>query len=243
MKKLINRFAVFLALALLMAATTKTIAATNEADEVRQKLMATFPNMKNIGVIEKAPTKELYQVTAGNRVFYFDPAGYIVFGEIWTKEGKNLTADKRTEISKQQLASLPLDKSIKIGNGKNVVIEFTDPDCPYCRRAGEFLEKQENLTRYVFLYPLPMHPEAKNKSRYILSSKDKGAALKEVMSGAFDGKTVPVRDGEQQEGLEAMIAVGSGMGVQGTPAIWINGEAINGADIKHMSALLKKGGE
>jgi len=241
LKRAINRCAIFLWLLLLAVTTDRSIAATNEADEVKRKLMATFPNMKNVGAIEKAPTKELYQVTAGNKVFYFDPDGYLIFGEIWSKDGKNLTAEKRNEIAAQQIKNLPLEKAIRIGNGRNVVIEFTDPDCPYCRRADQFLDQQSNLSRYVFLFPLQMHPEAKNKSRYILSSKDKGAALKEVMSGAFDGKPVPVRDGEQQEALEAMMAVATGMNIQGTPAIWVNGETISGADIAHIDALLKRG--
>ena len=30
--------------------------------------------------------------------------------------------------------TLNLDKALKIGTGKTTIIEFTDPDCPYCRQ-------------------------------------------------------------------------------------------------------------
>jgi thiol:disulfide interchange protein DsbC len=34
--------------------------------------------------------------------------------------------------------TLDLDKALRIGTGKTTVIEFTDPDCPYCRKAYQY---------------------------------------------------------------------------------------------------------
>jgi thiol:disulfide interchange protein DsbC len=54
-----------------------------------------------------------------------------------------------------RVKEIPLEKGIKIGDGKSVVIEFTDPDCTFCRKAADWLEKnREGVTRYVFLYPI-----------------------------------------------------------------------------------------
>ena len=114
-----------------------------------------------------------------------------MFGEIWTKDGKNITAGKRTRLAAAKLKDVPLDKAVKIGNGKNKVIEFTDPDCPYCRKAAAFFKGRDDVTRYVFLFPLPIHKDAEAHARYVLCAADKAHALEEVMSGQLDGKGVP----------------------------------------------------
>ena len=65
--------------------------------------------------------------------------------------------------------TLDLTKAVKIGNGKTMVIEFTDPDCPFCRKAEAYLQKRTDLTRYIFFIPLKSHPASKGKVQYILS--------------------------------------------------------------------------
>jgi len=50
--------------------------------------------------------------------------------------------------------TLPLEKAVKIGDGKKVVIEITDPDCPFCRTASEYFSKKTDVIRYVFFAPL-----------------------------------------------------------------------------------------
>lgn len=55
-----------------------------------------------------------------------------MFGALVDKEGLNLTQIRLVE-------ELPLDKAIKIGTGPIKVVEVTDPDCPYCRKASQFL--------------------------------------------------------------------------------------------------------
>jgi thiol:disulfide interchange protein DsbC len=64
-------------------------------------------------------------------------------------------------------------KSITIGSGAKTVFEFTDPDCPYCRKASKYFEGRTDVTRHVFFYPLPRHPKAKDKAQYILSQDER----------------------------------------------------------------------
>lgn len=209
----------------------------------KETLMKTFPNMKLDGFRE-SPLKGLYEITAGEQVFYFSPEGYLFFGEIWTKDGKNLTAEMREKVVAERINTLPLEKALKIGNGPKKVIEFTDPDCPYCRKVDNFLSKRTDVTRYVYFVPLRrIHPDAEKKARYILSQSDKDKAFRDVFEGVLDGKPISIADGAQQQQLEEMEKIATGLGVRGTPALWIEGAHVNGADIQRITGLLDKGKE
>lgn len=200
-------------------------------------LKKNFPNLR-VDSVSESPIKGLYEIVAGNQVFYFSPDGYLMFGELWTKDGKNLTAEMRDKVLAEKVKNIPLDKAFKIGSGKHQVIEFTDPDCPYCRKVDEFLAKRTDVTRYVFFFPLrQIHPDAEKKSQYILSQKDREQAFREIISGAFDGKPLP-ESAQKNEMLEEMDQVAKSVGVRGTPALWIDGIAVNGADIPRITALL-----
>jgi thiol:disulfide interchange protein DsbC len=190
----------------------------------------------------ESPLKGLYEITAGEQVFYFSPEGYLFFGEIWTKDGKNLTAEMREKVTAERIKNLPLDKALKIGNGPKKVIEFTDPECPYCRKVDNYLSKRTDVTRYVYFVPLRrIHPDAEKKARYILSQPDRDKAFHDVFEGVLDGKPISIADGAQQQQLEEMEKIAAGLGVRGTPALWIEGAPVNGADIQKISELLDQG--
>jgi thiol:disulfide interchange protein DsbC len=215
--------------------------ADNEVNAEKENLMKSFPNLRVDGFRE-APLKGLYEITAGEQVFYFSPEGYLFFGEIWTKGGKNLTAEQREKIAAERIKNLPLDKALKIGAGPKKVIEFTDPDCPYCRKVDAFLAKRTDVTRYIYFVPLrTIHPDAEKKARYILSHPNREQAFHEVFAGTLDGKPVPVADGVQQTQLAEMEIIAAGLGVRGTPALWIEGAPVNGADLQRISGLLDQG--
>jgi len=230
-------------LMLLIMAAAGFSMANDEVRTEKENLMKSFPNLRVDGFRE-SPLKGLYEITAGEQVFYFSPEGYLIFGEIWTQAGKNLTAEMREKVVSERLRSLPLDKALKIGNGPKKVIEFTDPDCPYCRKVDNFLSKRTDVTRYVYFVPLRrIHPDAEKKVRYILSQTDRDKAFHEVFEGALDGKPISIADGMQQQQLEEMEKVAAGLGVRGTPALWIEGAHVNGADIQRITGLLDKGKE
>lgn len=225
------------ALILTVAMTAGLCAAKENLKTETESLKKSFPNLQ-VDRVGESPVKDLYEVVAGNQVFYFSPDGYLMFGELWTKEGKNLTAEVREKVLAEKVKNIPLDKALKIGSGPHQVIEFTDPDCPFCRRVDEFLAKRTDVTRYIFFFPLrKIHPDSEKKARYILSNKEKENAFREVFSGSLDGKPVPQEESGSRQ-LEEMEKVAQSIGVQGTPAIWIDGTPVNGADIPRISALL-----
>jgi thiol:disulfide interchange protein DsbC len=133
-----------------------------------------------------------------------------------------------------------LDKAIKIGSGKTAVIEYTDPDCPFCRKGSAFFRSRRDVTRYIFLNPLAMHPQAKEKAQYILSAKDKAKAYEEVMSGQLDGKQL---SGITREGIklqEEHQAIAKEAKVDSTPTFIICGRIIEGFDQRKLEAALGK---
>jgi thiol:disulfide interchange protein DsbC len=224
-------------LILIVTMTAGLCAAKENFGAEAESLRKNFPNLR-VDRVGESPVKGLYEVVAGNQVFYFSPDGYLMFGELWSKEGKNLTAAVREKVLADRVKNIPLDKALKIGSGAHQVIEFTDPDCPFCRKVDEFLAKRTDVTRYIFFFPLrKIHPEAEMKARYILAQKKQEHAFREVFSGSLDGKPVPYEENGSTK-LEEMEKVAQAVGVQGTPAIWIDGTPVNGADIPRISALL-----
>ena len=236
MKKILASFVMSVIMAAVLALSC--VAAQSET-EVRQALAKSFPGIK-VGEIRGSDIPGLYEVEAGSNIIYFYPEkGLLVFGEIWTKDGKNVTAEKKMQLSAAKLKDVPLDKAVKIGNGRNKVIEFTDPDCPYCRKAAAFFKGRDDVTLYIFFFPLPIHKDAEAHARYVLCAADKAHALEEVMSGQLDGKGAPACPDKKADALLGEhMELGTKLGVRATPAFWINGQYVAGANIPAIEGLL-----
>ena len=135
--------------------------------------------------------------------------------------------------------TLDLDKAVKIGSGKTMVIEFTDPDCPFCRQAEAYFQNRTDITRYVFFIPLASHPASKGKIQYILSAKDKAKAYREVNSNRFDQSKLAeiTPEGIRLQKEHQQIAKANKM--DATPTFMIYGRIIEGFDLKRLEPLLK----
>ncbi len=233
----------FLASGAVMAAMT-AYGGPEKTAEVLGALKKAYPRITAEHVRE-SEIEGLFEVVSGGTILYFTPKGnYIVFGEIWNPEGKSLTATRREELVSSQLKDLPLEQAVKIGNGPNTVIEFTDPDCPFCRKAAEFFRERKDITRYVFFSPLvQIHPEAEKKAAWILAAKDRGKAYHEVMSGRKDREQTLTPDAAASSLVTQHRQLAARMGVMGTPMFWVNGKAVQGANIPLIEGLLREGGE
>ena len=242
-----------------LAAPCFSFAGVPTTAEVEAKFSKILRNTK-VASVKASPIPGLYEIISGPNVFYFAPEGegHLVFGQIVDKDGNNLTSaiqDKLKAASQKEkekasvalLKNLDLSQAVKIGSGPNIVIEFTDPDCPYCRKADKILLKlSAEVTRYVFLFPLDqLHPQARAKSILVHTSKDKAATLHDVFAGKYDRELpAATADAGKIENatklLEGGIKAGVGLGVQGTPMLFINGNMVNGADEQRIISLLQK---
>lgn len=205
--------------------------------EAEKRLRALYPNY-SFKAVEPSPIAGVYTVIGDKNIIYFAPeSGHLLVGDLWSPAGDNLTQALRERAANAKLAGLPLDKAVKIGSGKNIVIEVTDPDCPFCRRGSEFLSLRNDITRYIYFTPLPMHPKAESKINYILTAADPEIAYAEVMAGKYDSIPVPaVGDRSRLNEHKAIVA---SLGVKGTPAYWINGTFVSGADTARIQQLLQ----
>lgn len=139
-------------------------------------------------------------------------------------------------------SSVDLSKALVIGNGPKKVIEFTDPDCPFCRKASAYFHNRRDITRYVFFNPLAMHPNARKKVQYILSSPEKTRLYHEVMSGMIDrmdAKNLPVTAAGVKL-QEDQQTIAKKTGIDSTPTFMIMGRIIEGFDLVKIEELLGK---
>jgi thiol:disulfide interchange protein DsbC len=135
-------------------------------------------------------------------------------------------------------APMDLNKAIRTGSGKTVVIEFTDPDCGFCRKAEELFRNRTDVTRYIFFIPLPMHPQAREKAQFILSSPDPAKAYAEAMAGKLDkGRITGITDAGRKR-LDEHMAIAREAGVDSTPNFMICGRIIQGFDPQKIKSAL-----
>jgi thiol:disulfide interchange protein DsbC len=211
------------------------------SQSVQEKLKKLFPQVRAESV---TPTEinGVYEVVSENRIGYFAPEpGYLILGEIIDKNGINITANRRNELVAMRAKNLPLDKALRIGTGKNVIIEFTDPDCPYCRKAAAFLAQKSDVTRYIFFFPLPMHKDAENKTKYIFCSSDKAKAYEEAMQGKLDDQKYEKCAKKEADALLAVHKEAAhSMGINSTPFFIVNGKPVTGANTPEIDKALQQ---
>ncbi len=206
-------------------------------DDIVAALRRDYPNL-NFQQISPGPIPGVYQVVVEqSEIVYYAPAeGYLITGEFWTRDARNLTQQAKTDLMTGKAALFPLDKALVIGKGPHQVIEVVDPDCPYCREGSAFFAGRADVTRYVYLFPLSMHPKAAEKAAYILSSAEPEIAYEEVMGGAFDDTPLPQF---KDNGLLAEHQrLGRQLGIHGTPQYWVDGRFISGSSLQRIEQLL-----
>ena len=205
--------------------------------DVTESLRRDFPTI-NFQKVTPGPIEGVYQVVADQSeiIYYVPAAGYLMTGEFWTRDSKNLTQQAKVDLMTEKASLFPLDKALVIGKGPNQVIEVVDPDCPYCREGSAFFAGRSDVTRYVFLFPLNIHENAAAKAAYILSSAEPEIAYEEVMGGAFDSQPLP--EFKDNGLLKIHQQVGQQIGIHGTPKFWVNGRFVAGSSLKLVEQML-----
>ncbi|MBJ6727940.1 thioredoxin fold domain-containing protein [Geomesophilobacter sediminis] len=135
---------------------------------------------------------------------------------------------------------LDLNKAVKVGTGKTMVIEFTDPDCPYCRKAEAFFRGRPDVTRYIFFLPLKNHPNSKPKVQYVLSARDKAKAYLELPIGPLDAHRMAEITPEGIKLQEEHHKIAKENKMNSTPSFLIYGRIIEGFDLRKLTEALGK---
>lgn len=208
-------------------------------------LKKNIPNLKTVTISETSLNglREVV-ISDSGEVFYASNDGKNIFIGAWVDEnGKNITKEKMDVLAKEKFAKKikDIDKNIaiKIGNGTNEVIEFTDVDCPFCKQAEGFFDTlNSDATRYVFLTPIDsLHPDAAKKSIHVLCASDPAIEYKRLMSGELTAFNT-CQKGEDL--LKAHRIIGEKMEIQGTPQFFVNGVHFGGANPLIYEEIKKK---
>lgn len=170
-----------------------------------------------------------FRSSDGVRVVYTDAnATHIFLGKIYdTKSDRDLTEERLRKLNVVRFDSLPLHQAVKIqrGNGKRVLVMFSDPYCPYCKKFEQTLQQVDDITVYVFMYPV-IKPDLADHSRAVWCSPDRGKAWLDLALRGNPPSTSPACETPVEKNLE----LGHKLGVNSTPTLFLaSGERISGA--------------
>jgi protein-disulfide isomerase len=172
---------------------------------------------------------------------------------------KPLSAEKQAEIAKNDAPSFGPE------NAKVTIVEFSDFQCPFCSRGAnavtELKKKYAGKIRVVFRqFPLSFHDKAHVAAEAAMFAHSKGKfwEMHDKMfanQNALDranlekyAKEVGLNVDELKKALDDKafapkvdedMKMGTGIGVQGTPSLYMNGKKVqNATDVESMSKMV-----
>jgi thiol:disulfide interchange protein DsbC len=173
-----------IAAAAFVAAGLWASAAQAQDAAIRKNLTERLPQMPRIEEISKTPMPGLFEIRVGTDIFYTDAEGnFLIHGQlIDTRKQVNITEERMEKLNAIDFAALPLKDAFTIvrGNGKRKLAVFQDPNCGYCKRFERDMQKVDNVTIHMFLYPI-LGQDSTDKSRNLWCAKDKGKAWQDWM--------------------------------------------------------------
>jgi len=198
---------------------------------LRRNLGDRIPNIGKIDEINRTPLQGIWEVRIGTEIFYSDAEGnYLINGQIIdTRRQRNLTEERLDKLLAIEFDALPLKDAFTIvrGNGKRKLAVFEDPNCGYCKRFERDLQKIDNVTVYMFLYPI-LGPDSADKSRNIWCARDKGRAWLDWM--VRDQAAPKAEASCDMTALNRNLEFGKKHKITGTPTlVFADGSRVPGA--------------
>ena len=214
-----NRF-----LALALSVLFAVLSAAAHADEAEMRKTLESQLKIKVSKVSSTPIKGLFEVVAGDHVFYADDNGSHYFeGDLMETHGqKNLTAVKRFTL-------LPLDLAVKTvrGNGQNVMVTFEDPYCGYCKKLMHELVNVKDVTIYTFLLPI-LSEDSAVKAKAIWCAADRSKAWTEWMTAQV-APPVAAKECDAMPMFRKVHELSQSLDISGTPFImFANGNLAHG---------------
>jgi thiol:disulfide interchange protein DsbC len=196
-------------------------------DSIKAELKKKLPEAE-FESVRKIPYGNLYEVVSAGDVMYTDEkATFILLGPIIDLATKqNVTEARMRQLNAVKFETLSFDDAIKIvrGNGSRKLAIFEDPNCGYCKRFERDLLGVNDVTVYVFLYPI-LSPDSVEKSKAIWCSTDRAKAWLDTMTK----DATPSGEGKCTTPLDKNLAFGHAKRINGTPTlIFESGERVPG---------------
>ncbi len=227
-----------------LAATALTLLSLSvpaQEAAIRKQLAERVPQLKPIDEVNKTSIPGLYELRVnGSEIYYTDAQGrHLIQGEIIdTQTMRNLTEERVNKITAVKFDQLPFKDAFTIvrGDGKRKMAVFEDPNCGYCKRFERDLQKVDNVTVYMFLYPI-LGQDSVEKSKAIWCSKDPAKTWQDWM---VREQAIPSAAACDIGALMRNAELGRKHKITGTPTLFfIDGTRAPGAlDVKQVEKLL-----
>jgi thiol:disulfide interchange protein DsbC len=227
--------------AALAAEQNDTALLTQAARQAEESLRQNFTNL-SFEDFRPSPIKgPIYQANAGGRILYYAPESeHILFATVYDRAGVNMTALAQEELARRRLAAIDPAKALAIGpSDAPVVIEFTDPDCPYCRALDRFWQTKATegkQVRRLLYFVSGIHPQAAAKAEHILCSPDPEAAQRALYAGQTPDVLLQCKAGADKVAADA--ATVKALGISGTPTLFLEGKMLSGFQQAEIEAFL-----
>lgn len=151
---------------------------------IRKNLLERLPQIGKIDEITKAPVPGLFEVRVGTDIFYTDAEGhYLIEGQVLDlRQRKNITEERQQKLLAVDFDKLPLKDAFTVvrGDGKRRLAVFQDPNCGFCKKFERDLQKLDNVTIHMFLYPI-LGNDSVAKARNIWCARDKAKTWQDWM--------------------------------------------------------------
>jgi len=232
----------FIQSVLTIAIAAAGLGAMAQESVIRENMAKRIPQFKAIDEVNKTPIPGVFEIRVnGTEIFYTDAqANYLIQGSlIDTRQRRNLTEERVEKLTAVKFESLPLKDAFTIvrGNGQRKLAVFEDPNCGYCKRFERDLQKVDNVTIHMFLYPI-LGADSTEKSKAIWCAKDRVLAWQDWM---VRDQPVPAAAAMcDTSALTRNVELGRTYKITGTPTlIFTNGSRVPGAiDAKQVEKLL-----
>jgi thiol:disulfide interchange protein DsbC len=212
------------------AIVAATCSAFAQEAAIRKNIPERLPSFPPIDEVLKTPIPGLFEMrVGGTEIFYTDADGnYLIQGNlIDIKTKRNLTEERVAKLTEIDFATLPLKDAFTIvrGTGKRKLAVFEDPNCGYCKRFEKDLANVNNVTVYMFLYPI-LGPGSTERSKNVWCAKDRAKAWTDWMT-----KDADVAAGTcDTTALTRNVEFGKKHKITGTPTlIFADGNRVPGA--------------
>lgn len=225
-----NRLTPTLIASAVMAASSLFASASAQEANIRKTLTERIPQFPKIDEVSKTPIAGLFEIRVGTDIYYADAQGnYLIQGSlIDTKNRRNLTEERIDKLTAIAFDALPFKDAFTIvrGNGKRKLAVFEDPNCGYCKRFERDLQKVNNVTIQLFLYPI-LGADSGEKSKAIWCAKDKAKAWQDWMVREV---ALPTATACDTTVLARNVELGRKYKITGTPTlVFADGTRVPGA--------------
>ena len=216
------------ALYLVLAVFSLSAIAQTDLEIVKKDIEKKYPDFK-ADRVTKAGYGDLYEVFTNGEILYTDlKVSFLLLGTLVdTSTRANVSEARLQKLTAIIFNDLPFNQAIKLvrGNGSRKFAIFEDPNCGYCKKFEQDINTLDNITAYIFPYPI-LAQDSIDKSKAVWCSPDRLKAWQDLMLR----ERAPTAKGTCDNPIDQNVALGRKLRVAGTPmTIFEDGERISGA--------------